>query len=194
MEGHRTAHAAQGFLQDFDVRLWLVRIVFGKVAEIVGSGVAEIAAHCAFGPVEEDDGADVFRGFGRQGQSKECAQGEADHRHSPVGGGRLYVKVLRRLCDFGFDLQVIGIDCAAQNFGFGNRFCHFAVVEVRGKGDETGLGQPGADSFDRLVESPPGVDDEYTGACAGGRGGRESRPVVGVALGMSFRRKLSIRF
>ena len=41
MEGHRTAHAAQGFLQDFDVRLWIVLIVCGSNGFVISEEVHE---------------------------------------------------------------------------------------------------------------------------------------------------------
>ena len=57
----------------------------------------------------------------------------------------------------------------AQRFRIGNLIRNLAVIEIRCEDYETGLGQPRAESLDRVVQPPPGMQNQYPGSLAGGR-------------------------
>jgi hypothetical protein len=67
---------------------------------------------------------------------------------------------------------VVGIERIGESFRIGNGIGDLAMIEVRGKGNETGFGQSGTECLDGVVQSPPGMKDQYTGSLASGGMGK----------------------
>ena len=81
--------------------------------------------------------------------------------------------------DLSFGLEVVGVECFAKDFSIGNVVCDFAMIEVWSEGDETGLGQSGAKRLYCIVQSSPGVEDQYCVAFTTGGNGE-------VAIGLDL--------
>ena len=64
---------------------------------------------------------------------------------------RPFAEKLNRFGDLGLGLKVICAERTGQSFGAGNGVGDLAVIEVGGKSQETGFGQPRAECFDGIV-------------------------------------------
>src|ERR1700752_3062591 len=119
--------------------------------------------------VKDDGRTDVF-GIGcRKVQSIIGAQRETNHCQALVGLSHKFVEKLGCLRDLGLGLEMVSVERFAKSFRSGDVPRDLAMIEVRGEGDETGFGQTRAKSLDCFVQSPPGMQYQYTGSLARGR-------------------------
>jgi hypothetical protein len=131
----------------------------GEVAEVGGLRGAVVAGT---GAVEDDDGADVLGVGDGELQREVSAEREADHRE--VAAGRTGAFAEERSCSPDVGSGTGGIEPVAQSFRVGDGVSELAVIEVRSEDDEAGLGEPRAEGAHRVVEPPPGVEDEHRAA------------------------------
>ena len=152
----------------------LVRIVLGKVAQVVCPGSAEVAAHRPLGPVKQHHRTDVFGIGRRQLQCIIPAQREGHHCQAGLRLSSAFVQEPRGLQHLGPGLLVVGVQRAAQLLSAGDRVGHLAMIKVRGECHETGFGEARADRLESVVQAPPGMQDQYARSLATGWDGQKT--------------------
>src|SRR6266498_4036739 len=85
------------------------------------------------------------------------AHREDNDGQAAVGLSSTFVEKLGCLRDLGLGLNVVGVDHIAKDLRIGNGVCDLAMIEVWGECHETGFGQSRAESFDCVVQPPPGM-------------------------------------
>src|SRR5665647_1550655 len=85
-----------------------------------------------------------------------------------MGSSKMLAEKLGRLLHFLLSLDVVAIDFLVKPFCICNGIRYLAMIQVRGKGDITGLSQASADSLYGVIESPPGMQDQYSLTFASG--------------------------
>jgi hypothetical protein len=114
------------------------------------------------------------------------AHGETNYCNAVAAFASTFAEKSGRLRDLGLGPEVVGIERSTEGFGVSDIVCDLAMIQVRGEGNETGIGQSRAESFDGVVQPPPGMQDQYTGPFARLREGEK-------ALGLRLRHMGSFR-
>jgi len=171
IEGHWAASAPQGFLQVVDVGLRLELVVPGKVTEV---GCPRVAVVAAPGPVKDNDGTDVFRIGSGEVQRIVGTQRKADHRKAAAGIPGTIVEKHGCIGDVGLGSQRVGVESRAKGLRIGDVVRDLAMIEVGGERHETGFSKLRAETFHGVVQSPPGMKDQYSGPRARGRDGEKA--------------------
>src|SRR5699024_48601 len=83
-----------------------------------------------------------------------------------------------RVSDFGLGLEMIGVECFGQRLRIRNGVDDLAVIKIGREYDETRYGQLRAESPHVPIQAPPGMQNQYTGTCAGKRGGKKTRRML----------------
>ncbi len=84
---------------------------------------------------------DALRFGGSQVERVIRSQRKSNHSNAALAITGALVEEMDRILDLRFSLEVIFIERLSERFRARNRICDLAVIEVRGKGDEAGIGQ-----------------------------------------------------
>ena len=112
------------------------------------------------------------------------AQRKANHSKTVIALPGTFAEKHRCFRNLSLGLEVIGVESTAKRFRVRDGICHLAMIEIRGEGHETGFCQPRAKSLDRVVQSPPGMKNQYAGSLASGWDGQDNPEVECVSCGL----------